>query len=485
MFDGFSTYRAAVDEGFLIHRLDLFSPFSTSYGDIQHDQPLVSKTYKGLHVHGKPRSKLAGVPNGHWFHLRGSLIKAANNGLHNQDAKGPYSLLAVLDDLAIQLGINVFKTPLNGLELSTTVWANHPQQLRDNFLSYLNHRPNFSSITDRGGVRLPYAEVEAGQHKFKLYSPVEGFIRAEVKVNRMQYLGSIRPEYLADLAQPAYAAPMASKLLAAFDKIMWSYPAQLLDELPPYERDLYMKGQVFSYWQVLPKNFAARKDFKREEKQREREKVLFNKLVTSQWTIEPPAQIRQRIQDQLDQYIDMIHSSTYRATLDIYQERWHFVGNLPSALKLPKRLTVPLMSEIYPLSSGRFPTTTLAENIARLQHPKRWLSANDLRSQPKLTVELLAGLKPRRSYSKRPPQTDEERAWKRQRNRASNEANNLLRRIRKMLNPPGGLSYFLTDIQPMLSGRMRIALAHGNQSLADLTNQSKEQAKPLPLFPGY
>ncbi|WP_128548858.1 hypothetical protein [Larkinella soli] len=74
---------------------------------------------KGLRVQGRPRPP--GSAKGRYcFQLRGSLIKAANQGEHNRYGKNPLEILAVLDELATSWGIDPFRTPINNLELSMT-----------------------------------------------------------------------------------------------------------------------------------------------------------------------------------------------------------------------------------------------------------------------------------------------------------------------------------------------------------------------------
>lgn len=485
MFDGIQTVRAAVDDHYLIRKLNLSTPFSSTDGEVQYDKSLVTTKYKGLFLTGKPRPMADGEEGRYWVHLRGSLIKAANNGLHNENAQSPFALLAVLDDLATNLRIDPFDTPICNLELSVTVRADHAKQMRDNLLSYINRRPNFKTI-NRSGLLLPYAEVEAGQHKLKLYSPTSNALRLEIKAEKMQYLGLNHPQFLVDLTQPALVSPMADKLLKAFDRIIWQWPVQDFGMLTTDELDLYQRGRVYDYWQVRRQDYETMSEFNREEKNRQREKAEFNRLIARHWTVEPPSSIRRRIVDQLDQYIDILHSGLYETAHELYIERWHTARNLPTSGRVPKRLLIPTMSEIYPLYFGRFQTRLPAPITNSYSCPaKRWLSASDLRSKPSIIAELLSGYKPRRSWSKRPTQTDEERAWKRQRNQASNESNNTVRMLKKVLNAPGGLCLSECDLQKLLSGRAKIALAYSNQTLNSLKHMPTSTAKQLPLFPDY
>lgn len=323
MVDGFETVRAAVDDRFVIRKLNISTPFSSTDSEVQYDRPLVNTTYKGLFILGKPRPMVDGEVGRYWIHILGSLIKAANNGVHNKNALNPFGLLAVLDDLATTLGIDPFNTPICGLELSATVNADHPTQIRDNMLSYLNRRPNFKTIE-----RLPYAEVEAGQHKLKLYSPTPGALRFEIKVAKMQFLGPNHPQFLADLTNPDLLPPLADKLLKAFDKIIWTCPIADLDVLTTDECKLYLQGRDYTYWQVRPQDYDTRKEFRRQEKNRQREKEAYNALINRHWQGELPARVRQRIEDQLNQYIDISHSGLYHTARELCIERWQLVRHL-------------------------------------------------------------------------------------------------------------------------------------------------------------
>lgn len=474
--------RAAVDDRYLIQKLNLYTPFSSTDGEVRYDKSLVTSWYKGLFLYGKPRSPVNGEAGRYWIQLRGSLIKAANNGLHNENAQNPFALLAVLDDLAVNLRIDPFRTPICNLELSATVRADHAIQTRDNILSYLNRRPNFKTI-DHNGHLLPYAEVEAGQHKLKLYSPVDGALRFEIKAEKMQFLGQHHPHFLADLTRPAHAALMADKLLRAFDRIIWQYPIDL-NTLTAEERDLYLQGRVCTHWQVRKQDYTTRTEYHREEKNRQREKEVFNNLIKRYWQVEPPSLIRQRIADQLNRYLDISHSGLYTTARELYSERWQIVRNLPTSARVPKYLKMPTLSEIYPLYFGRFQTRLpIPATSSQLCLTKRWLSANDLRGKPNLIAEILTGYKPRRRWSNRPVQTDEERAWKRQRNRASNEHNNTIRWLTKALNVPGGMIITTDELIPLLSARVKLALAYSNKDLNDLKRPLHTPKKPVPLFP--
>lgn len=255
MLDGIETDRAAVDDACLIKRLDIHVPFSPTDGEVCYDRPLVPAEYKGMHIYGKPRGKLCEVIEltQYWFRLRGSIIRVANNGLHNHDAKDPFEILYALDDLITSLRVDPFRTPLNGLELSVTIGASNTKQVCSNLLSYLNHSPNVSTI-DPDEIQRPYAEVKVKQHRLKVYETVVGSLRVEVKVDKMQYLGNSHPRTFADLVQPRYAASLVNKLLGAFNKIIWKCHDLDLNSLTPAERELYLLGRVHEYWQVHRKD---------------------------------------------------------------------------------------------------------------------------------------------------------------------------------------------------------------------------------------
>ncbi len=213
-------------------------------------------------------------------------------------------------------------------------------------VSYLNHPPNQKTI-NRDGLQLPYAEVVAGQHKLKLYAPVAGSLRVEVKIDKMQYLGPNRPETFADLVQPGYMASLSTKLLAAFKKIVWKCANLNVDSLSASERDLYLRGRAHEYWQVRRQDYPTDAEFKRAEKQRSREKDTFNEIVRRHWLHEPPAELERRMQEQLDRYGALMHTPIYKTVLDICLDRWQYVGNLPDVDRPPNHLKLPPLSEIY------------------------------------------------------------------------------------------------------------------------------------------
>ncbi|GAB3554871.1 hypothetical protein [Spirosoma fluminis] len=424
MLDGIETDRAAVCDRYLIQRLNIKMPFSPTDGELRYDQPLIPITYKGLHLYGKPRGSYNGQPNTerYWFRVRGSLIKVANQGVHNHDAKDPFEVLYALDDFITYLRLDAFKTPLNGLELSATIPAVNPEQVRSCMVSYLNCRPNFKQIS-RDGQQLPYAEVDAGQHRLKLYSPITGTLRVEVKIDKMQFLGSKRPQTFADLVLPDYTASLATKLLAAFNKIAWKCPEFNLDSLTVAERELYLQGQLYNYWQVRRQQYASPTEFKRVEKQRSREKQNYNQIVQRYWVEEPPAELQRRLHHQLEHYDGLIHTSLYRTLLDICLERWQYLSNYPLIDRLPNRLRLPNLSEIYPLYFGRFPTIQNAPGKRQLDGSSRW------------TV-------------------------------------NELRRLEKGLNSPVGIHYSPDLLKKMLSAKSLVALSYRDKTLDQLRNSA-------------
>lgn len=475
MTDGVRTDRAAVDDCALIKRLNISIPFSPTDGEVRYDQRLQMTKYKGFFIIGYPRSE---QPGRYWFKLRGSLIKIANGGSHNHDYKDPFQLLYALDDLVTSLRINPFKTPLNGLELSTTIRVANSYVPCFNIASYLNYSPHFNNLSvDRG--QMPYVQVEAKHHKLKLYAPAAGLFRVEVKINKMQYLGPNRPQTFADLVQPCYAAPLAKKLLAAYKKIIWKCSDLDPDCLIPAERELYLKGRLHDYWQVQRKDYENDTQFKCAEKRRSREKDSYNEIVRRHWLSEPPVYLEQLIREQLNRHGDLMHTSLYKTMLEVCLERWEYVGSLPGIERLPNRLKLSPLSEIYPLYFGKFSTP------AKSTLNKRWESAKDLSDQPEKTAAILQGHKTRKSTSDRPQQTKEEQAHKRQRNQASNSPNNELSRVKKAINAPGGLIYTLDEMSPLLTVKTRTALAYSGQSLNELklfTPNDSIVLKPSPLF---
>ncbi|MFD2937252.1 hypothetical protein [Spirosoma flavum] len=474
MIDGIRTDRAAVDDQALIKRLNISIPFSSTYSDIRYDQPLSPANYKGMYLVGKPRGNELGR---YWIQLRGSLIKVANDGLHNSDVKDPYELLYALDDLITTLRIDPFKTLLNGLELSATIPLDDPRQVCSRIVSYLNHPPNLSMI-DRDGLRLPYAEVEAGQHTLKLYAPREGALRVEVKVNKMQYLGNNRPATFVDLVQPRYAASMAAKLLLAFNKIIWKIPKLNLNDLTPIDRELYQNGRVYEYWQVRRQDYKDDTEFKRTEKQRSREREAYNELVRRYWVNEAPDEVERRLQQQLNNNIELMQTQLYQTLLDICLNRWQYVGNLPGAIRLPNHLKLPPLSEIYRLYLGKYSTRYInshAFRIAKLTGAKN--PTIDLFNPSEGIVDSSFERKWINSQQSvyRPNPRSERKPF----------ANELVR-LKKAINAPGGLHWSLAELTPLLSTNTQLVLANTGQVAEGLMyERSAETGRPMPisLFP--
>lgn len=353
LIDAIETMRAAVDDHYLIKRLDLKYQLSQD-GEVHTDLPLHDAEHKGLHIFGYPRKE---EPGRYLFKVRGSLIRFANGGVHNNDFKSPFALLSVLDELATDLRIDPFSTSLNGLELSVTVPTPNPGYCIDNLLSYINNAPN-RSLKERDGILLPYSETEAGQHTMKLYSPAENALRLELKVNKMQFLGKDGPRKIADLADPTFIGAMVEKLTAAFSRIIWDCYDLDADTLTAKERDLVLCGRDYRYWQVNRKKFGD--EFKRIEKQREREKKKFQSIALRHWTDERPVKLHRKIISLVNRYANIMHSQPYRNALNIYRERWQIVGNLPTSAMSPKLPPPPTMSEIYISYLGSFPTTSFS-----------------------------------------------------------------------------------------------------------------------------
>lgn len=441
MLDGFETNRAAINSRGLFERLDLKVPFSPTNGEVCFDQPIVPANYKGIKVSGKLKNHKEGsIPEEmFWIRFRGSLIKLANNGHHNEDSKDPFEILYAIDDIVTHLQLNAFRTPVNGLELSSTVQAMYPRQICDNVVSYNNKRPSFKTI-DRSGARLPYTEIENGQHTLKVYSPVGGSLRVEVKINKMQFLGNSHPYMLADLVCPEHIPQWAAKLLAAFNKVIWECPNLDPGYLTGAERDLYLHGRHYNYWQVSQKNFESETDFRRLEKQRSREKEQYKRLILRHWPSESPADIQQRISEQLNLYADLAQSKLYKVLLDICLERWQYVADLQQAgrpaCRLPNRLQLPQLSEIYPLYLGRFPT------VARQ-------SKNQLLLWPPPDNKIILS----DEYADSTIEGKSHKLW------LNNHYGNELRRLEKSIHAPRGTLYSETDIRSMLPSKVRIAMA--------------------------
>lgn len=300
----------------------------------------------------------------------------------------------------------------------------------------------------RGDFTLPYTEIEMTQHTMKIYAPQPASLRVEVKIDRMQFLEDSRPRFFADLVQPVYAHQWVAKLLNAFDKVIWQCPNLNPNDLAAADRDLYLRGSRYDYWQVKNEGYVTPAEFKRVEKQRSREKDRYNNIVRRHWPDEAPAHIRQRIQTQLDCYAQRMQTSIYQTLLDICLERWHYVGNLPECERLPNRLKLPSLSEIYPLYLGRIPTT--------LKRPSSQLS---LWTPP--VNELV-------------PKSGHYKTWLR------NHYGHTLQVLRKRTNSPGGALYSADKIASMLSVKTRLALAYGKTSFAEL--QQDLVSQPLPLL---
>lgn len=147
---------------------------------------------------------------------------------------------------------------------------------------------------------------------------------------------------------------------------------------------------------------------------------------------------------------------------------------------------MPTVSEIYPSYFGRFQTRPSIPTITSCPcSTKRGLSATDLRGNLSAIVELFTDYEPRDSGSTQPSPTDEEQAWKRQRNRASKEPTDIIRWLRKTLSAPGGIGFLVSKCRGLLSTSASLALAHSHQTLTSLRQRPKRTPKLLPLFPDY
>ncbi|WP_128548874.1 hypothetical protein [Larkinella soli] len=320
MFDGIRLEQLVVDERHLIRHLGIKIPLEEETGEIRYDLPTYIKWHNGLRVQGRPRPP--GSAKGRYcFQLRGSLIKAANQGEHNRYGKNPSEILAVLDELATGWGIDPFRTPINNLELSMTWPVAGAEVLPERFLLYLNRKPVVDSKRV-DGVDMPYVKVKCGQHVLKLYVPVAGHLRFELKAHTMQFLGQARPKVLADLARPQFAPCLAQKVTVAFEKILWTLPVLDAHQLPVEESRLYQEGRVAQYWLVDRKQFDCEADFKRVERQRHREKLRFRALVDRYWTGEPLAELKKQLEANLADYMAQMHSKPYQQQLTDCWDRW-------------------------------------------------------------------------------------------------------------------------------------------------------------------
>jgi hypothetical protein len=442
MIDGIET----VDERYLIPYLNISTPYSSTDGDIRYDLPLVKATYKGIHIFGRNRIKKVSGRR-YTFDVRGSLIKLANNGAHNNSFKDPFEILYALDDLVTNLRIDPFKTPLNGMELSATIDVGDPEIICSSIVSYLNHPPNQKTIK-REGVRLKYVEVEAGQHKLKMYMPTAGSLRVEVKVDRMLFLGANSPKTLAELVQLQFSSLFAEKLLNAFNKIIWKCPGIDLNTLSSTDRDLYLRGQDYNYCQINRKSQTNRIEFKRIEKQRSREKSSYKELVQRHWVHHPPTEIQRRLLEQLKNYSDLMHSDLYKTMLKICLKRWKYICQNPFVDRLPKHLKLPELSEIYPLYLNRFPTAPSRPH----QQPTDWWLSSSLAGR--------SGSEDSKVTKRHVMKSDSYQLA-----RASKPFITELRRIVRAVTRPGRIQYALEEIESLLSVRGLIGLALQKQSI--------------------
>ena len=473
--DGIRTDQAAVNDLDLIRRLDITIPFSPTTSEVRYDLRLPKVSYKGLLITGIPRGN---EPGRYWFQLRGSLIKVANCGQHNNDGKDPFEILYAMDDLVTQLRIDPFKTPLNGMELSVTIPVVDPEQVCKNIVSYLNRPPSYDTM-ERDGLQLPYTYVKAGNHKLKVYSPAPGRLRVEVNITKMQYLSKTQVFTFADLVEPRYALMLAKKLLAAFGKIIWKCPKLKQNDLTAEEWSLYQNGRVYEYWQVSKGDYDSTTEFKRIEKQRERERKNYDDIVQHHWPYEPPASIAQRMRQQL--YDDMAKMNTplYRASHDICLKRWQYVGNIPTCLRLPKHLILPQLSEIYPLYLCKSPTSGFAlSNHVKLEQISIWDSIENFHQQQSKKSCTL-------SNQKSTVKQVDGKGQNYLQTQVKNSMTADLSRLKKAIRIPGGLLWSLAEVRLMLSANVQIALAHKGQNLAGLAELDTHRhptQKSTPLF---
>ncbi len=476
--DGIESNHIAVNESDLIQRLNMSLLFSPTYGDVRHDLSLAPYNYKGMHISSRRRNQSNLDSDQHWFQMRGSLIKVANNGLHNCDPKDPIQLLYALDDLITNVRLDPFKTPLNGFELSATVRLTDAEQICSGIVSYLNIPPSHKTI-HRDSLDLPYVEIEAKQHKLKLYAPQPDTLRIEVKIDKMQFLGADRPRTLADLVQPRFTALLVSKLLSALDKIIWKYSPTDVSRLTQEESQLYLLGRVSEYWQVIRRNFTTESEFKRVEKQRSRERKRYNELVRRLWQGESPETVRQRTYVQLKRYEEIMRTPLYQTLLNICYQRWRYVGNLPGVVRLPKHLKLPDLSEIYPLYLGKFPTPSESPYCYIGQPGSSVDQTANLFSENTPLFQVNEVIDPARMCLRSLKQTQLNKFPKSQ---ARCGFTNYSTHVKKVLNSPGGLNYPLDEVERILSATTKISLAYASQSLNNLRIITYSSLNALPLF---
>lgn len=338
MICGIKSMNAVVDVEHLISRLDIERPYSPTHGDVRELRPF-STMYKGLHVFIQPHPD---EPNRYSVRLRGSLAKFYNGGRHNHSFLNPYDMLQVLDELAIDLQVNLFETELNNLEVMSTVRVPDAEAIIRNALGYLGVSVQRGQM--EGG--LLYADLQASQHRLKLYEPTSGLLRVEVHADRMAYLGNTRPNTLADLALPQFAEPMATKLLDAFGKVVWDCADLNPDTLPQEEGYLLAKGRNPMYWHI-DRQKHDRAEYDRIRKQRERERLKFDAIVQRHWTATTPTDLSRKMQQQLTAYLDLMHTGQYERMLRTYVERWQIIANLPTWAIPPKLPQTGRVSQFY------------------------------------------------------------------------------------------------------------------------------------------
>ena len=196
--------------------------------------------------------------------LKGSIHKYYEGGTNYKD----FNLLdirKVIKELAGKFDFDLNKSLINFIEIGVNIPLDYsPTKLIKSLISYNNHE--FQTLPTKGEGYGRKCETQRfiikAYNKSLQYSLPYHLLRFEVKVIRMQHLlkYGIKHLTLADLTKQDLYPKLQKMLLDTLDGILLYNPILTPDNFNNQnDRELFMEGRHFDYWQEMDKMKRSRK----------------------------------------------------------------------------------------------------------------------------------------------------------------------------------------------------------------------------------
>ncbi|NBB23499.1 hypothetical protein GVN20_29440, partial [Runella sp. CRIBMP] len=239
------------------------------------------------------------IIKGNFVNVQGSLHKYANEGTHNYNDFGADQVAVTIAKLREQFGISE-NSLLNNVEFGVNVCTPFaPKKFLERLICHKG-RP-FIKIVDDG---INYYQCQHEHFILKIYDKgtqyrqTENLLRFEVKVLKMQFLGTkgVSIKTLGDLTNPSNYERLGAILRAYFDEILFDEPEIAAKTLKQAQRELLDTGRNPKTWaRPQREDFENGTHYERARKEQTRRLNKFIELLKNH----PKSQHWQQIVSQL------------------------------------------------------------------------------------------------------------------------------------------------------------------------------------------